>query len=682
MIGSLVEHGPVKLTNLQVNFAEPNNHNNNDAEPQLAFNPYSWNNNSNILYVDQPLLTGYSTLPAAAPLSPLNLTQIGQFMLNFLLNFYKYTTIGAELVAQPLFLTGESFAGHYIPYIAREIQRFNAENRAKSIKLAGLAIGNGFFSVIQRFSYRNELFSAGLISYSENQRLIGQEIACTAAFLANSPQIYSICNEIFQLIAQFTGNIDFYDIRSYFHSYNTSKLADFLAKNEIKQFFHAKLDQNNKDYHCNPRVLEQLTPEIYQATTELLTSVVKNPISPLKLLIYSGNFDLRDNSASLLTLFGGFGHFPGLITTEKAIWRSKTQENSVFGSIITLNSINFVVVSQAGHFVALDQPRKAQEMIENWVFGRNFTGQSSKSARSSGNSCNNSGKVGSNCQITVISLNSGPNSYQSAPISLGQQEETLIYFNFSYNSAENAQNSQYLVLESQSLSSNSATSLQFSLLRYISGKSSQMKETVDKLAQFDRSLQFFNDNFPVKAMKPVELPELLSFQRPDGPSHCLILQLIHQNGSNQANFLENPSEAAIINHYGMRIANIGAERMDFQLNMTLVSAEIYFSRCSTRALGPESEPFPLSIQLWLAAMGIILLLGCACEFVRRNSLQNKLNYAQLHPELGAQQGNSRRNSVNSVDLSLEGNVKREPSKGNEDQTGLLRSGRGTVGLTE
>ena len=45
MIGLLQEHGPCRITN---------------DSSSVTLNPYSWNNEANVLYIDQPVGTGFS----------------------------------------------------------------------------------------------------------------------------------------------------------------------------------------------------------------------------------------------------------------------------------------------------------------------------------------------------------------------------------------------------------------------------------------------------------------------------------------------------------------------------------------------------------------------------------------------------------------------------------------------
>lgn len=59
----------------------------------------------------------------------------------FLKKFYQNFP---ELKNRPLYLTGESYAGHYIPFMANYI--YKKEFIELGINLKGIAIGNGWVS--------------------------------------------------------------------------------------------------------------------------------------------------------------------------------------------------------------------------------------------------------------------------------------------------------------------------------------------------------------------------------------------------------------------------------------------------------------------------------------------------------------------------------------------------------
>ena len=56
------------------------------------------------------------------------------FLLGFLQRFPQYA-------AHPFWITGESYAGHYVPNLAAEILRGNAQHPETAIKLQGFLVG-------------------------------------------------------------------------------------------------------------------------------------------------------------------------------------------------------------------------------------------------------------------------------------------------------------------------------------------------------------------------------------------------------------------------------------------------------------------------------------------------------------------------------------------------------------
>ena len=79
-------------------------------------------------------------------------------MYTFFSNFYKEFP---EYLEKPLYLFGESYAGHYVPAIAHKIWSENKNDANTKIPLAGLAIGNGLTDPSVQYKYYAEMGHTG-----------------------------------------------------------------------------------------------------------------------------------------------------------------------------------------------------------------------------------------------------------------------------------------------------------------------------------------------------------------------------------------------------------------------------------------------------------------------------------------------------------------------------------------
>lgn len=119
---------------------------------KLSNNPYSWNDKAWLFYVDQPVGTGFSY-----PLYPQDrihnedgvAADMYQFYLQFFTRYpiFQYTRSGAP---RELYITGESYAGHYVPAICAKIVEENAKG-GYQINLRGMAVGNGLTDPIKQY---------------------------------------------------------------------------------------------------------------------------------------------------------------------------------------------------------------------------------------------------------------------------------------------------------------------------------------------------------------------------------------------------------------------------------------------------------------------------------------------------------------------------------------------------
>ncbi|MCJ1390106.1 hypothetical protein MMC18_002964 [Xylographa bjoerkii] len=100
-----------------------------------APNLYSWTKLANVLYIDQPVGTGFSTGSTQAT----NNAQVIEEFYAWLTAFYAQFPL---LAAMDTYLMGESYAGIYIPYFAQAIME---NSRNLPINLRAISLGDPFF---------------------------------------------------------------------------------------------------------------------------------------------------------------------------------------------------------------------------------------------------------------------------------------------------------------------------------------------------------------------------------------------------------------------------------------------------------------------------------------------------------------------------------------------------------
>ena len=131
----------------------------------LNYNEYSWTSVANVVWVDQPVGTGFSN---AAKLSDYtrNEDEVAQDVGLLIRGFLEQNP---QYKGRDLYVTGESYAGHYIPAISHYIA-YNMTDLDMTFK--GLAIGNGWVDpYIQYPAYATFAYENGLVGKTEYKLL-------------------------------------------------------------------------------------------------------------------------------------------------------------------------------------------------------------------------------------------------------------------------------------------------------------------------------------------------------------------------------------------------------------------------------------------------------------------------------------------------------------------------------
>lgn len=118
-------------------------------------NPYSWTNLTNMVYVDQPAGTGFSPGPSTVQNEQDVAAQFKDFWKRFVDTF--------GLHGRKVYITGESYAGQYIPYIAEGMLE---EDEKGYFNVAGVQINdpsiNGDFVMTEGEYFSSSSFCSNI----------------------------------------------------------------------------------------------------------------------------------------------------------------------------------------------------------------------------------------------------------------------------------------------------------------------------------------------------------------------------------------------------------------------------------------------------------------------------------------------------------------------------------------
>lgn len=135
---------------------------------ELNIREHRWSREFSVLYIDNPVGTGFSfTNNGYAQ----NETQIGEELYEALKQFFM---LFPDLQNNDFVLTGESYAGKYIPAIGYTILSKN-ENAKLKINLKSLAIGNGFIDPEYQLEYGSYLYQIGLLDDNGRKAVEAQQ---------------------------------------------------------------------------------------------------------------------------------------------------------------------------------------------------------------------------------------------------------------------------------------------------------------------------------------------------------------------------------------------------------------------------------------------------------------------------------------------------------------------------
>ncbi|KAG9069479.1 hypothetical protein KI688_010382 [Linnemannia hyalina] len=311
-----------------------------------------------------------------------------------------------ELKKADLFLTGESYAGKYVPALAYAILESNKGNRHRYrlnddddgdeyeqiiFPLKGIALGNSLTEPIKQIRVHSDhAFFLGLVSRAQAAHMKElQDLAVEEAHLGRFLAANQARVDVFDYFKNVTGGINWYDIRKGDVPNDWSKMEKFLNRAEIKDALNiygprlAYLEQNGVSkkeikritdgrartmFSKDPLVIKTMAGDIMKPAAWMVSDLLRQGI---RVVAYQGIFDFRDAVAGSADWLEGLDWegAQNFTNADRQIW---VEDGSLAGYVTQVPGLSEVVVLGAGHVAPMDQPKSVKAVIKSLVEGTNL----------------------------------------------------------------------------------------------------------------------------------------------------------------------------------------------------------------------------------------------------------------------------------------------------------------------
>lgn len=328
----------------------------------FALRKYHWALNHHLIFIDNPVGTGFSYTSSKKGYCT-NENCVGKGLFSAMHQFF---TLFPDLARNEFFITGESYAGKYVPVLAQEIHHHNMNGGQDKINLKGLAIGNGYCDPVNQLDYGTYLYQHGLIDHNENelfQQLQNKIVECIQAekwaqadILMDKLMDGEIGN--YSYFKSFTGFNYYYNFLITEDHTDMSIFIKLLENDSVRRSVHV----GGLPFNSGEKVVLNLSLDMLKS----VASIISDLLSHYKILFYNGQLDivvaypLTENFLRNLD-FSGSKYY---VKAPRTIWKV---DDEIAGYIKKAGNLTEVLVRNAGHMVPHDQPKWAFDLITRFV---------------------------------------------------------------------------------------------------------------------------------------------------------------------------------------------------------------------------------------------------------------------------------------------------------------------------
>lgn len=349
----------------------------------LVKNEHSWNREANMLYLETPVGVGFSYAADTTAYSSVSDEITARDNLIFLQRWFDKFP---QYRHRDLFITGESYAGHYVPQLAKLMIQFNENHKLFNLK--GVTLGNPVLEFSTDFNSRAEYFwSHGLISDSTYNLFTS---TCNYSRYVSEyyrDSVSPVCSKVMREVSRETSRfVDKYDVTldvcissvlsqsKMINPQGTSEAVDvcvedetvnYLNQQDVQKALHARLINVRKWAVCS-NILDYVLLDVEIPTISIIGLLIK---SGVPVLVYSGDQDSVIPLTGSRTLVQHLARDLGLNTTVPyRAWFAGQQVGGwthVYGDVLS-----FATIRGASHEAPFSQPERSLVLFKSFLNGR------------------------------------------------------------------------------------------------------------------------------------------------------------------------------------------------------------------------------------------------------------------------------------------------------------------------
>lgn len=283
MLGLLWEHGPLEADRRKYGTS-------------FAVRNHSWVGPFSVVYVDNPVGTGYSFTEKVPEGYRLTQNDYTQDLYNFVLQFFK---MFPEYKTRGFYIGGQSYAGKYVPALAHRIH-LQRHGECEDIPLVGILLGGPYYDPeTESLAFFDYLYALGAISHAGMRKHKNVVREMNQKFLKGQITKATFSELFMDLVLARELRLPSLD------NYVSGKDADYnlitmvMTSTNLREAVH--VGKHRSYTSTNPELSELYGPDVLVSTKPQMAVIMDN----YKVLIYNGDYDVVVSSvmieAALLT---------------------------------------------------------------------------------------------------------------------------------------------------------------------------------------------------------------------------------------------------------------------------------------------------------------------------------------------------------------------------------------------